>query len=304
MEIVLSILAFCAGIIVSVVAKILLQDRIHFILSRFVGNLVPRKGRHLNGIWKSTYRFPSKGKQKYENQIMRLRHIGPYVVGENLVEQHHKHRLVGRFRNGNYYTGTWDNIAEGELWHGSFQFVLSPDGTRMYGWWLGFDSESVVRSGPWAWKLENRDTGRETLKTYADYANLDNLLEAGLWPDVEKVRTIIDAYIDAWTMQDPEKLDQIFTENAIYHEKAFDRPFMGLHEIKEYWRCKVVASQANIEFNLRELFVDGNTAIAEWEVEFDDLKVGYRKRMREVAIREIEGRKIRSLREYWSSKKI
>lgn len=52
------------------------------------------------------------------------------------------------------------------------------------------------------------------------------------------------------------------------------------------------------------LYLDGNTAIAEWEARFDDRADGVRKRMREVAILEFEGRLIASLREYWSSEVI
>ena len=50
--------------------------------------------------------------------------------------------------------------------------------------------------------------------------------------------------------------------------------------------------------------MDGNTAIAEWQAEFDDLAKGVRKRMREVAILEFEGGLIASLREYWASEQV
>jgi len=49
------------------------------------------------------------------------------------------------------------------------------------------------------------------------------------------------------------------------------------------------------------LYLDGNTAIAEWDAEFDDLAQGVRKHMIEVAILEFEGKLVGSLREYWSS---
>ena len=49
------------------------------------------------------------------------------------------------------------------------------------------------------------------------------------------------------------------------------------------------------------LYLDGNTAIAEWDAEFDDLTQGVRKHMIEVAILEFEGKLVGSLREYWSS---
>jgi hypothetical protein len=57
--------------------------------------------------------------------------------------------------------------------------------------------------------------------------------------------------------------------------------------------------QANITCRLLSLYLDGDTAIAEWEAEFDDLVQGVRKRMREIALLVFEDRLIASLREYW-----
>jgi ketosteroid isomerase-like protein len=62
--------------------------------------------------------------------------------------------------------------------------------------------------------------------------------------------------------------------------------------------------QTNIEAELLNLYLDGTTAIAEWEARFDDLVAGCRKRMREVAILEFAGDKIDSLREYWTSQQL
>ena len=60
-------------------------------------------------------------------------------------------------------------------------------------------------------------------------------------------------------------------------------------------------------FSIRQLlnlYLDENTAIVEWETEFDDLVQKVRKRIREVAILVFEGRLIASLREYWSSEQV
>lgn len=52
------------------------------------------------------------------------------------------------------------------------------------------------------------------------------------------------------------------------------------------------------------LYLDGDTAIAEWTAEFDDLAQGVRKRMKEIAVLRFEGDLIASLREYWSSETV
>ena len=71
-----------------------------------------------------------------------------------------------------------------------------------------------------------------------------------------------------------------------------------------YWQTKVVESQANIKVQLLSVYLDGETVIAEWEAEFDDVIQGVRKRMREIAVLIFEAGLISSLREYWASEQI
>lgn len=120
----------------------------------------------------------------------------------------------------------------------------------------------------------------------------------------EDVRTLIDTYIRAWTTQDPELILTVFTPSATYHERVLQEPIRGHTGIREYWQTKVVKEQANISAELLNLYLDGSTAIAEWEARFDDLVKSHRKRMREVAILELDGDRIASLREYWTSEQL
>ena len=117
----------------------------------------------------------------------------------------------------------------------------------------------------------------------------------------EDARKLIDIYIRAWTTQDPDLILTIFTPSATYHERVLEQPIRGHHGIREYWQTKVVKEQANISAELLNVYLDGTTAIAEWEARFDDVVKGHRKRMREVAILECDGDRIASLREYWTS---
>jgi hypothetical protein len=120
----------------------------------------------------------------------------------------------------------------------------------------------------------------------------------------ENVRDIVDVYIRAWVEQGADLIETIFMDTATYHERIFEAPIQDRHGIRAYWKAKVIESQANIECELLNLYLDGNTAIVEWEAEFDDLVEKVRKRMREVAILVFEGRLIASLREYWSSEQV
>ena len=117
----------------------------------------------------------------------------------------------------------------------------------------------------------------------------------------QHVREVLSTYIRAWETQDPGLIVTIFTPGATYHERVLAEPIPGREAIRGYWQAKVVAAQANIECELLSVYVDGDTAIAEWEARFDDLAQGVRKRMREIAVLEFDGPLIASLREYWAS---
>lgn len=117
-----------------------------------------------------------------------------------------------------------------------------------------------------------------------------------------QVKELIAIYASAWEQQDSALILSIFQVNAKYHERVLEQPYVGHSEIKKYWDNKVVSSQANIIFHLLNLYIDGETAIVEWEVSFDDVKQGVRKHMIEVAILEFEDGLISNLREYWHCK--
>ena len=111
----------------------------------------------------------------------------------------------------------------------------------------------------------------------------------------------MDVYIRAWETQDPDLIVTIFTEAATYHERVLRDPIPDREAIRQYWQDKVVGAQANITCRLLNLYLDGDTAIAEWQAEFDDVDEGVRKRMQEIAVLDFEGDLIAHLREYWAS---
>lgn len=120
----------------------------------------------------------------------------------------------------------------------------------------------------------------------------------------EHVAEVLDTYIRAWEEQDPRLIVTIFTRDATYHERVLGKAIPDRDAIREYWESKVVREQANIRCHLLTFYLDGNTAIAEWEARFDDRVEGVRKRMREIAVLEFDGPLIASLREYWASESV
>ncbi len=123
-------------------------------------------------------------------------------------------------------------------------------------------------------------------------------------PTKQVARAALDTYIRAWETQDPELIVTIFTSAATYHERVLGDPIPDRAAIRRYWQSKVVQAQANIRCQLLNVYLDGDTVIAEWEAEFDDLVQGVRKRIREIAVLVFEGHLIASLREYWASEQI
>ena len=120
----------------------------------------------------------------------------------------------------------------------------------------------------------------------------------------QEAREVLDTYVRAWESQDPDLIVTIFTEGATYHERVLGDPIPGRNAIRDYWQSKVLESQANVEVQLLNVYLDGETVIAEWEAQFDDLAQGARKRMREIAVLVFEGSLICSLREYWASEQV
>ena len=120
----------------------------------------------------------------------------------------------------------------------------------------------------------------------------------------EHVQEVLDIYVRAWQTQDPDLIVTIFTPEAMYHERVLGDPIPGREAIRQYWVDKVVKAQANVTCRVLKVYLDGDTAIAEWLAEFDDIAQGVRKRMREIAVLEFSGPLITSLREYWASEQI
>lgn len=120
----------------------------------------------------------------------------------------------------------------------------------------------------------------------------------------QEARKVLETYIRAWEGQDPDLIVTIFTESATYHERVLQDPIPDRKAIHDYWQSKVVESQANIRVRLLNVYIDGETVIAEWQAEFDDLAQGMRKRMREIAVLTFDDGLIGSLREYWTSEQI
>jgi len=126
----------------------------------------------------------------------------------------------------------------------------------------------------------------------------------------EIVIAAVKEYGEAWTTQDPIQIGNLFTKNAIYVERAFDRKatFRGREAIEKYWKYQICGKQKNILFRHVESEMvrdaDRPIAVVKWLAEFDNFREnrankGEKKvRFCQMAKLIFEGSKISYLEEY------
>ena len=111
---------------------------------------------------------------------------------------------------------------------------------------------------------------------------------------------LINIYGKAWETQDVELISTIFTEDATYNDPKESKN-VGLNAIREYWKHKVVEEQKDIKFELNNVWIDGDTVIAEWHANFRDMKRNLYISMDEIAVFVVSNNKFSSLREYYKT---
>ena len=116
----------------------------------------------------------------------------------------------------------------------------------------------------------------------------------------EKARELIEVYGRAWEARDPELIVTIFTDDATYNDPR-EPENNGIDAIRKYWETKVIGEQKNIKFDLLNIWMDGETVIAEWHATFEKFQEGILVDLTEVAIFGTRGDKFSSLREYYKS---
>jgi len=111
---------------------------------------------------------------------------------------------------------------------------------------------------------------------------------------------LLEIYGRAWETKDAELITTIFTEEATYDDPKEPKN-NGKEAIKKYWEYKVIGEQEDIKFDLVNLWVDGETAIAEWHATFKDVKQHCHIEMNEIAVFTVKDGLISSFREYYKS---
>lgn len=116
----------------------------------------------------------------------------------------------------------------------------------------------------------------------------------------EEAIKLINLYGKAWETQDIELIASLFTDDATYNDPK-EVENIGLDAIKKYWESKVIGEQKDIKFELKNVWIDGDTVIAEWHATFKDIKRNLNIDMLETAIFTVKDGKFSSLREYYKT---
>lgn len=114
----------------------------------------------------------------------------------------------------------------------------------------------------------------------------------------DQALTLINTYGESWMERNADKIVTVFTEDASYFDPR-EGVVSGHAGIRDYWQFKVINNQKDIHFELLNLWIDGETVIAEWHATFVDIERSLKIDMTEVAIFDTRDDKFSSLREYY-----
>lgn len=118
----------------------------------------------------------------------------------------------------------------------------------------------------------------------------------------ERATELIAIYGRAWVTRDPELITTIFTNDATYND-PYEPENCGRDAIRQYWVTKVIGEQRDITFEVKNIWLDGDSVIAEWYATFTDIKRNLKIGLTEVAVFTTREGLFSSLREYYKSTK-
>ena len=139
--------------IAAIVLATLIGDSLIRWRSRLVVKFANRDVREVAGIWSTTYWYtePTRGRVERKDQV-RLTQYGSYISGVSEGDDQFPYHLEGKLRGESILSGTWKSRQPHMTYHGTFLLIVSLDGTRMSGRWLGIGSQDQVTHDEWIWE--------------------------------------------------------------------------------------------------------------------------------------------------------
>lgn len=118
---------------------------------------------------------------------------------------------------------------------------------------------------------------------------------------IDHFETWLKDYGVAWETKDIPAFVSLFDDNAIYYWTPFEDPKKGPNGIGDAVTA-AVATQVDIDFGARVLYVEARLGTAHWTCEFTRKETGWRVRLDGIFVVQFseEGRAL-SFREWWHS---
>jgi ubiquinone/menaquinone biosynthesis C-methylase UbiE len=121
-------------------------------------------------------------------------------------------------------------------------------------------------------------------------------------PAYKGLVTLLKLYFRAWEHKSLADIEELFSNDARYHDKPFTLPYANLEQIKTYWKDNVLI-QSDIRLHVLRVAYTRNEAFAEWEAQF--IQHGNQTKLKGmlVLIVDVDNGQVAELREYYQSQR-
>lgn len=114
---------------------------------------------------------------------------------------------------------------------------------------------------------------------------------------------LLAAFKRGWERRAPDELLELFDRDIDYRADPFAEPLIGLNAVRALWN-DVAATQANVEFDAENIWVNGATVLASWHAAYTRRATAERVRTRGFMTMELgDDRRIRRLRQ-WPTERV
>lgn len=115
---------------------------------------------------------------------------------------------------------------------------------------------------------------------------------------------VLARFKQAWEQRDPDRMLELFADEAEYRPDPFEPPLSGANAIRAYWN-EVAAEQAHVDFDAERVWTVGQTVLASWHAAFTRRDTADRIRRRGFLVAELDDSgRISRLREWSQSRHV
>lgn len=91
----------------------------------------------------------------------------------------------------------------------------------------------------------------------------------------ERLDTWMDGYVLAWSTNDPERIAELFTDDAVYDPQTADGEWTGVDEIVKHWQ-EIDDDEENWDFEWRPLVETDELAVITARTRYFEPPMSYR----------------------------